>query len=223
MRLIYKGFLYEENYHHNPTSYFNLDFIKKVHDLSESATIQIYRIQKQNGFKFDTIHKLNTDPIIYVMATEEIENKYELMSVKKFKDGYVIQINRKIIKNEIDELFFISIMHEVVHIIQKQNGSYGDISTKFKDNPEAYINDPVEFNAYLASIVSFITYSKNRIEELKTKTPDEFIKIIINYLGMTEENFTEYMTIDNRNKFYEICGLILAKIKQGYFSQFSLT
>lgn len=227
---MYKGSLYEEDYHNKPTSHFNLKFISQIHDIATKVGLFAFKYVRSPKYQPDTIIQVTTNPNIYLQITNNTHFAEADAELSNYEDGYLITIaERHLTTKDITNDVFISILHEVTHILQRENGVYSDVSHNHVNglNNNAYLNDPTEINAFLMSIIAFITFSPSRVR-LMTKMPfDVFVNHVLNYIGATKKTFVDYMANDKesntqdstRSKFYEILHLLHAKLKQGYFSE----
>lgn len=238
MKFLYRGALYEEDYHRGPTSHFNLKFISQIHDIATNVGLFAFKYVRSPKYQPDAILPVSKNPNIYLRITDNTHFVDADAELSNYEDGYLITIAERHVKSrDISNDVFISILHEVTHILQRENGIYSDLSHNHTNglNPNAYFNDPTEVNAFLMSIIAFITFSSSRAK-LMTKMPfDVFVNHVISYLKTTKKDFVEYMahgkkseskydegdnTYDStRSKFYEILHLLHAKLKQGYFSE----
>lgn len=230
MKFMYKGSLYEEDYHNKPTSHFNLKFISQIHDIATKVGLFAFKYVRSPKYQPDTIIQVTTNPNIYLQITNNTHFAEADAELSNYEDGYLITIaERHLTTKDITNDVFISILHEVTHILQRENGIYSDVSHNHVNglNNNAYLNDPTEINAFLMSIIAFITFSPSRVR-LMTKMPfDVFVNHVLNYIGATKKTFVDYMANDKesntqdstRSKFYEILHLLHAKLKQGYFSE----
>lgn len=230
MKFMYKGSLYEEDYHNKPTSHFNLKFISQIHDIATKVGLFAFKYVRSPKYQPDTIIQVTTNPNIYLQITNNTHFAEADAELSNYEDGYLITIaERHLTTKDITNDVFISILHEVTHILQRENGVYSDVSHNHVNglNNNAYLNDPTEINAFLMSIIAFITFSPSRVR-LMTKMPfDVFVNHVLNYIGATKKTFVDYMANDKesntqdstRSKFYEILHLLHAKLKQGYFSE----
>ncbi len=230
MKFLYKGALYEEDYHRGPTSHFNLKFISQIHDLATQVGLFAFKYVRSPKYQPDAILPVSKNPNIYLRITDNTHFAEADAELSNYEDGYLITIAERHVKSrDISNDVFISILHEVTHIIQRENGIYSDLSHNHANglNVNAYLNDPTEINAFLMSIISFITFSPSRVR-LMTKMPfDVFVNQVLSYLGTSKKEFIDFMANDKesntqdstRSKFYEVLHLLHAKLKQGYFSE----
>jgi hypothetical protein len=230
MKLAYRGYIYEEDYHRGPTSHFNLKFIEQIHDIATKIGLFAFKYVRSKNYKSGKIVQVISNPNVYLRVTNNTVNKGADAEVSKYQDGYLVTIlEDNLMSKDVSNSVFIDILHEVTHILQMENGINSDLMHNHINgiNPNAYFNDPTEINAFLMSIISFITFSPQRAR-LMTKLPfDVFVNQVLNYLGTTKKHFIDHMangvddnTFDStRSKFYEIMHLLHAKLKQGYFSE----
>lgn len=237
MKMMYKGFIYEEDYHRGPTSHFNLDFISKIHDLAVKIGMFAFKLVRSPNYQPDQIFKVVSSPNIYIQISNKTAYAESDAELSDYSDGYLITIPEKYATaKDIGNDVFVNIMHEVTHILQRENGQYSDLAHNHLNglNLNAYFNDPTEVNAFIMSIIGFITFSPSRAR-LMTKMPfDVFVNHALSFIGGNKKNFIDYManghksehpsdggdnTYDStRSKFYEIMHLLYNKLKQGYFS-----
>lgn len=230
MKFMYGGTLYEEDYHNKSTSHFNLDFINQIHDLATKIGLFAFRYVRSKSYRPNAIVKALTNPNVYLLVTDSMQYEGADAEVSNYKDGYLLTISAKHLSNkDISNEVFVYILHEVTHIIQRENGINPDSLNHHINglNINAYMNDPTEINAFLMSIIAYITFSAQRAR-LMTKMPfNVFVRQVLSYLGVDEKSFTKHMangrednTFDStRSKFYEVLGLLYSKLKQGYFSE----
>lgn len=235
--MVYRGYVYEADYHNKPTSHFNLDFIAKIHDLAQNVGIGLHRLIRRKDFEMDVPYKVISSPSIYIMVSEETQIPGSDAVMGNYEDGYIIQVPvRNVANREVNKDMFIHLLHEVTHILQREEGETSPFAGKHPDgdlNPNLYFNDPTEIHAFLMSVISYITYSPQRARIMGKLPFDQFVKTILGYLKAPKE-FIEYMangkksesrfddgdnTHDStRNQFYEVLHYLQAKLKQGYFS-----
>jgi hypothetical protein len=229
MKFLYKGTLYEEDYHRGPTSHFNLKFITQIHDLASKIGMFAFKYVRDPKYQPDVILPVTKNPNIYLLITENMHFNGADAELSNYEDGYLITIAERDVKSkDISNDVFISILHEVTHILQRENGINSDTNYDNTEiSPNTYFNDPTEVNAFLMSIIAFITFSPSRAR-LMTKMPFQvFVDKVLSYLRTTKKDLVDHMANDKesntqdstRAKFYEILYLLHSKLKQGYFSE----
>lgn len=221
MKLFYKGSLYEENYHNGPTAIFNLDFINDLHNVAETIGNSIFQIVKKGDVE------LNKEIFVTNLGNIQIFVKFgsinASMQVTNYSDKSILEINSDMVEHfKFDRMFFITLLHEVIHIYQEQNGLKPDISDNWDGKRlENYLNDPFELNAYLTSIISYITYYPKKIEEFKNLSFNDFVKECLALINASEEGFFDELHFSTKNKILEVFRLFQAKLKQGFFDRFN--
>lgn len=230
MKYLYRGIIYEEDYHRGPTSHFNLEFIAKIHDLAARIGLSLFSYIRGKGYEPNKILQVAKSPNIYLQVTDETQYSEANAETSNYEDGYLIKIpERFAMGNDVGNDIFINLLHEVTHVLQRENGEYSDVAHNHKNglNFNAYFNDPTEIKAFLMSIISYITFSPKRVNEVKNESFDAFYKQSLLLLDPGQSNFTDYMahgengdnTQDStQSKFYEVLYLLYSKIRQGYFS-----
>lgn len=237
MKLAYRGYIYEADYHNKPTSHFNLEFIAKIHDLAEKVGIALHRLIRRKDFQMDVPYKVITSPSIYLVVMEETQIAGADAVMGDYEDGYIIQVPvRNVANRTVDKDMFIHLLHEVTHILQREEGitsPFSNLYSGFDVNDNVYFNDPTEIHAFLMSVISYITYSAQRARILGKLPFDQFVRTILGYLK-APKSFIEYMangkkseskfddgdnTHDStRSQFFEVLHYLQAKLKQGYFT-----
>jgi hypothetical protein len=240
MKILYRGVVYESNLHTAPTSHFNLDFINKIHSISTTVGKFIFKFIRSERYQLNTPVLVTNNPIIYVQISDDSAHANIDAEMNNYKNGYIITIPvKRVSTKDIGNDLFIDIIHEVTHVFQRENGESSELNGNHINGIDfnAYLNDSSEVNAFLMSIISFVTFSADRAR-LMSKLPfDVFVDRVLSYINASKKDFVEYMATgkpsknkydqgDNthdstRSKFYEILYLLHSKLKQGYFSPLS--
>lgn len=225
MQLLYKDTLYELDHHHSPTGLFNIEFLHKVMNLSEEIALAIHGLIQGDAItdKMYTIPLSGNNVLTKVYVEFKRRNNPEfkdtVMQVRKFRDSFLVDVEASVIDlRDIDDYMFTTLNHEIIHIFQKMNGRFGDISIQknLKGNPRAYINDPIEFEAFLGSIIASIIY-RGQLDEFKGISYEDFIDRAFNVIHSSELDFTRDMDDTTKQEIDQILRLFFAKVNQGYF------
>jgi len=225
MQLVYKGHVYEA-VHTAATSPLNLEVISHLHNVAEYIGRTLNRMLVKNDYNLNEAVLVIEDPPIYLEISDEI--KVEAQMEMTPSNQYIISINSNITKtNEVDDGVFINIIHEVAHVIQREYGinpSESSFNVDGNVNNDVHFNDPTELNAYILSVISLITYNKNKLNRFASMPFDVFYKEVLHILHPNAKNlFDTHMTSGDihsstKSQLMLMMSLIHKRLRSGYFS-----
>lgn len=218
-----------EAIHIHGTSPFDLAVIDKLHFIAAHIGTYLNDMITKKDYVLNRLEKVMQVPLVYIRIYDGINVSAQVQDMPAADGGgYLISISPNLISTgEVDDVVFVNIMHEVVHIMQRElgvNPSQSSIGSTGNTLTNIHFNDPTEVNAYLLSVVGLITYSKKSIEKYKNMSFDVFYKSILKAIGYSaEELFDKHMTSGDphnstKDQLVTTLKLIHKRLQSGYFS-----
>ena len=218
MKIIFRGHLYEENFHYSKNGYFNETYQKQLDRLVGELLPQVISLLEKGISEHLYLLGVSTNKIV-----DNEGNEYELpkiyfdhdtnntndANVSYYEDGMILKFNEKFFKQRVNkEQLRILLAHEVNHILQAVFGTYifkQHNSGKQQENVTSmaglnddeanyvFFNSPEEINSMINSLMVYIRASDRHREYMKSLSYEKFVKAAFQAMGYQQEEVMKYV------------------------------
>lgn len=224
MKIAYKGYLYEENYHSSEIGYFNDNFQEQIQQTTNEILPQVLKLlrTKINYIPSRLIVSDKQLPIIYFHnktkdGSDATVEEYDNGILLRFNDYYFAN---NVLESRIKRLLF----HEITHIYQIAKGLFdfkNSASSGLSEDERRfkYFNDPKEINALINSVVAYLINDKSARDSLKNASLDKFYRTAFMIMGYGEDELKEYMEENAIITFYESLRFLWSRLRRGEYDR----